>query len=465
MKLLRSLGVLVVLVGLIGGTAYAEPAAPPGQWTTDFTVLNLENQPATVQVVRYGLCSGSGCPADSGTPITTANIPANGSFYYNPATDPSFPSPFAGSIVLSSDRLLGATVTVANDQGGSAYASDAYAGVSEVSTSVFLPIIMGKLGTWNTRIAIQNAGSANTNVTVQYIGPGAPGNTTITNLPPNMTVIVDQYDNPGMTNFNGSALVTSSGQPLAVEVDEYKTTGGVLVSYTGVPLSQADSTIYMPGFIAQGQWATDFTIVNTEGSAANVQVTFAGYGGTLSGSIPANGSAYVNGYAGVIPAGWSGMPPTSGYYGAATVTSTNGKKLVVVYNIANSAGGPGNYAIGYVGFPNSLGAKKVAVPLIENHYSTGWDTTFSVQNIEGGTANLSMVYSGNKAPNCNPCNYTMTTPSHTFNQVTDGHVPTGFLGGVTITSDKKIVVIADQNKTGAPGDTAAGFPGIAIPTP
>jgi hypothetical protein len=272
--------------------------------------------------------------------------------------------------------------------------------------------------------------------------------------------IVDQSDNAGMTNFNGSAVVSAS-EPLAVEVDEYKSTGGVLVSYVGVPDSQAVSTVYLPGFIAQGQWATDFTIVNTDGAAAaDVTVTFSGSAATLGGSIPANGAAYVNGFAGVKPAGWTGAPPVSGYYGAAKVVSTNAKKLVVVYNISNSAGGPGNYAMGYVGFGS--GAKKVAIPLIENRYSSGWDTTFSVQNIEGGDAALEMVYSGNLAPLCNPCKKTMTTESFTFNQTTDGHVPAGFLGGVMITSTKNIVVIADQNKTGAQGDTAAGYPGLAV---
>jgi hypothetical protein len=103
-----------------------------------------------VQISRYGQCIGA-CTPDGGTTVASPTIPANGSYYYNPATDPNFPSGFSGAIVLSSDKLLGATVTLANGGTGSAYASDAYSGVSEASKSVFLPIIMGKLGVWNTR--------------------------------------------------------------------------------------------------------------------------------------------------------------------------------------------------------------------------------------------------------------------------------------------------------------------------
>ncbi len=456
MKILRAFGVVAVLMGLLVMSVQA--AGPPGSWTTDFTILNLESQPAAVQIMRYTQCT-TGCTADSGTLVKSVTIPASGSEYYNPAFDANFPTGFAGSIVVSSDRRIATTVTVANDQTGSAYASDAYAGVSEVSSSVFLPIIMGNLGVWNTRIAVQNAGSETTNVTITYIGSGAPAATTISGLPPNMMALVDQGDISGISNFNGSATVTSSGsQPLAVVVDEYKTSGGVLVSYVGVPLSQASTTIYMPGYIALNVWATDFTMVNTTGDAATVSVAFSGASNALNGTIPANGSVYVNPYIGAY-GGLTGSAPTSGYYGSATVTSN--KNIVVVYNISNSGGGPGNYAMGYVGFPATGGAKTVAVPLIENHYSSGWDTTFSVQNIEGGTANLSMAYSGNVAANCSPCTYQMTTSSHTFNQVTDGHIPAGFIGGVTITSDKDIVVIGDQNLTGGAGDTSAGFPGIA----
>jgi len=459
MKYLRAFGLVVVLGGLLAMSVQAQ--GPPGSWTTDFTILNLEDSAGTVNITRYAECE-TGCSEDLGTLVKEEAIAANGSYYYNPALDSTFPNNWSGSIVVSSDRQIAATVTVANSESGSDYASDAYSGVSVVEDSVFLPIVMGSLGSWNTLMAIQNVGSATTDVTIEYIGSGAPANTTISNLPPNMTAIVDQQENTGMSNFNGSALVTASGgQPLAIVVEEYKTTGGVLVNYVGIPLSQADTTIYMPGFIAQNVWATDFTIVNTTGNLATVDIAFSGASNALHGTIAANGSAYVNGYTGNYPSGWTGSAPTSGYYGSATVTSD--EDVVIVYNISNSAaGGAGNFSVGYVGAPSTQGATDVAVPLIENQYSTGWDTTFSVQVISGGTANLSMVYSGNMAASCNPCTASVTG-SGTFNQVTDGHVPTGFLGGVTITSDTDIVVIGDQNKTGGSGDTAAGFPGIPIP--
>ncbi|MCL4487655.1 MAG: hypothetical protein M1570_05940 [Chloroflexi bacterium] len=367
--------------------------------------------------------------------------------------------------MVSSDQQLAGTVTAANTSTGTAYASDAYSAVTNPSTSVILPIIMSHLGVWNTAIYVQNAGSANTNVTVHYVGSGAPADTTITNLPPNMTAVVDQAS-LSTTGFNGSAVV-SGAQNLAVIVEEYKTTGGVLVAYNGLASSDAGQTVYMPGYIATGVWATDFTVVNTTGSLANVTVKFSGFSGQLNGSIPANGSAYINPRAGVIPSGWSGTSPTSGYYGAATVTSS--QNVVVVYNISNSFGGPGNSAIGYTGFSSSKAALTKVVPLIENMYSTGWVTTFSVQSVDGTPANLTLTYSPAKGSCNGSCTktYNMTSTdagAHTFNQASDGHISAGFLGGVTITSNKNIVVIADQNNATASqyqgGDAAAGFAGF-----
>jgi hypothetical protein len=451
--------------------AVKAPRGPAGSWITDFTLFNLSaSTTASLTMMRYTQCTPLGsCSTDSGNSVTLLDsgcgankICANGSAYYNPVSDSGFPTSFSGSITVSSDQPLAGTVNVANTSTGASYASDAYSAVSSPAASTFLPIVYAGLGAWNTTISIQNAGTSNANVTIHYLGAGAPGDTTITGLPPNMTAIVDQA---GLaTGFNGSATVTSTnGQNLAVVVEEYKTTGGVLVAYNGLPISNAATTVYAPGYDDHGVWATDITIVNTTGTATTASVSFANRSETLSGPLTANGIVYLNRYVG-LPSGWSGSYPTGYPGGAATITA--GQNIAVAYNISNSGtGGAGNFAMGYVGIPDSAKSNTVVIPLIANHYSTGWDTTFTVQNVEGGTANLQLYYTGNMTPTCgSPCNIAMTTASKTFNQVNDGHVPTGFLGGVKIVSDKKIVVIADQANTTAAnyqgGDSAMGFAGF-----
>jgi hypothetical protein len=453
---------LATTLALIAILVLAVPvlSAPPGSWISDFTLFNMNSSSAAnIVITRYTQCVGS-CSTDAGTVVASPMIAAGGSYYYNPASDPTFPTGFAGSITISSDQQLAGTVTIANNLTGTGYASDAYSAVATPAPTNYLPIVL-RQGVWSTRITVQNTGATNATVTITYVGSGAPSPTTISNLPPNMMAMVDLADMGSLT-FNGSATVTSANA-LAVVVEEYKTTGGVLVTYNGIPSTTASTTIYLPGYIDQGTWATDMTIVSGGGSGT-VTVTFAGSANSLTGPVSASSSPYLNRY-GSLPSGWSGTFPTS-YYGAATVTSTT--PVVVAYNISNSgSGGLGNLAEGYVGFAASQGALTVVVPLIEHMYSTGWNTTFSVQSLDGTPATLNMTYSGNLAPLCSPCTVVMSAASQTFNQTSDGHIPTGFIGGVKIVSNKNIVVIADQaNTTSATyigGDSAAGFAGFPSP--
>jgi hypothetical protein len=456
----KIVGALITIIAL-ASISLAAVAAPAGQWVTDFTLFNMDpTNAASVSLVRYNQFTGT---TDLGTVVTTASIGANGSFYYNPANDSSFPSPFVGSMVVNSTAQLAGTVTIANTYNDSRYASDAYSAVTNPSTSVFLPIVMARLGAnnWNTRITIQSAGlSTPITATIQFIGSGAPTPVSIQNLPPNMMAMVDQYDS-GVTGFNGSARVTADG-PVAIVVEEYKANGNVLIAYNGIPVAKASTNLYMPGYIDQAPWATDFTVVNTVNATGTFTVTFANNAAVIQCPLAANGSVYLNRYGGV-PGGCTGAFPPS-YYGSAAITSN--VNAVVAYNIANSGtGGAGNQQMGYVGFSPTDGATSVVVPLIENRYGAGqWVTTYSVQVLDGSTANLTLTYSGNKAQTCPaPCNVSVIG-AHTFNQPADGHVPVGFIGGVAITSDKPIVAIGDQGYGGtgaiAGGDVAAGFVGF-----
>jgi|GEM_PF-851317 len=470
MKRKTGFAIIALLAGVICFSHLAL-AAPPGTWTTDFTLFNLGSADTSFTMTRYDLCPGGSCAADPGTVVTTSpsTIAKDGSFYYNPINDSNFPTNFSGSIVVSSEQQLAGTVTLGNGQPGAAYASDAYSAITSPSTSLILPIVMAGLGPWNTRMSIQNTGSTAADVQIQYVGSGAPATSTITGLPQNKTAWVDQFD-LNISGFNGSAIITSTNaQPLAIVVEEYKSTGGVLLAYNGLSTTDASTTVYMPGYLVQGTWATDFTVVNTSATAAQVTISFAGSSASLTGTIAANGAQYFNQIAAGVPAGWTGTFPSNsgpGYYGAATVTATGGN-VVVVYNIANSApGGAGNLQMAYLGFPPSKAVKNVVVPLIENEYGGGkWVTTYTVQSVDGTPATLTLTYApfpGSPAPLCNPCNETTGTATRTFNQKTGPlHVPTQFGGGVSIASDKNIVVIADQTSFTLGGDTAAGFAGFA----
>jgi len=451
MRKLRWIILFAVLFSIVGSAW----GGPPGQFTVDFNIQNMGTGPANI-VVNFINPNGS----SAGTK-TFSGVPAGGSAYFNPALHTldgggTLPSGWQGAAIVSADQPVSAIATVANNLSGSQYVSDAYVGIGEPSTVVFAPIVMAKFGPWNTRMAIQNAGTSPANVKIRFISGGnVVATQSISNLPVGASALVDQFYLP-ITNFNGSAIISAT-QPVAVTVDEYRTTRGLLVSYSALPLSKASTTLYMPGYInAYGPWTTDFTMINTASSPASVQIRFTN-NQTLNCSIPANGSLYLNPAANVY-GGCTGGPLASNFYGAATVSST--QPLVIAYNIANTLG-PGDRAIGYTAFAPSDVGTKMAVPLIENQYGGGkWITTFSVQVIGGGPAKLTLKYSGNLGTYIR---HVTVNNARTFNQLSDGHIPRGFLGSVTILSDKPIAVIGDQNSLILSGDVAAGFPGVKSP--
>lgn len=454
--------VLFISLTMVTLAAFPASAGPPGNFVTDFNIQNIGSSSANITVIFYDQTG-----AQVGTKAFS-NVRPGSSAYFNPALHTLdngnyLPSGFQGSAVVQSDQPLAAITTSANDLTGLQYVSDAYTGVTTPDTTVFAPIVMKQLGPWNTRMAIQNAGSAEAPAYITY----KQGDTTVfsqttTSIKPGASVIVDQATVSGLPSpFNGSAIITST-QPLAITVDEYRSTGGLLVSYTAIPLAKASTTVYMPGYInAQGAWTTDFTIINTGSSQADVSISFTGISIVLScRRLPPNGTIYLNPAAGQYGP-CRGGPLPANYYGAATVTAT--QPVVVAYNIANTLGS-GDRAIGYTGIPPADTGTSIAVPLIENRYGAGqWVTTFSVQVLDGSQANLTLEYAGSVAgqPWSNSLGVSVTG-SKTFNQANDGHVPVGFLGSVKITSNKPIAVIGDQNSLVNVGDVAAGFPGIKV---
>lgn len=466
--LVAGASVVFIFPGLSGGppgaTVYASLLSKPaGTQTTDFSIQNLSTtSDATVQIVFYN-------PDIVGT--ITDTILKGQSCYYNQGAQSvgclkvSNPlaslTSFGGSAVVSSNQPIAIVANQArNDVGPSdpAYFADGYVGVQEAdtATTVYAPIIMGKLGSWNTRMAVQNVGDSEATAYVTYKEKtGATRGTDQVIIKAKASKVIDQFDNGSLSNFIGSAIITSTNK-LAVEVDEYAP--GMMVSYTGIPESKASTTLLMPGFLnAWGDWATDFTIVNTSASAAQVTVSFSN-GQYFTDTINAKAFQYYN------PPNLLGVPSgftlAAKFLGSATITST--MPIVASYNIANTFGTSArrNFALGYNAIASSDAGTQIALPSLANHgWNNNWDTTFSV-SATSYPAILSISYSGFGLSSAKVVPVTITEPK-TFNQTSDHGLPVGY-GVGTITSDKPIVVIADMNLTGAVGDTAAGYPGTKV---
>ena len=139
-------------------------------------------------------------------PATNDTIPANGRKTYTaPGTT------FKGSAVVSSGETVVAEVQVIGNSTG---ISAGYTGGEAGDTTLYIPQILRSA--WETLVAVQNVGTANTNVTltVRDTGGTTVASKTINNVKPNASAYFDIKNDPefsGITKFFESALVTSSG--------------------------------------------------------------------------------------------------------------------------------------------------------------------------------------------------------------------------------------------------------------
>jgi hypothetical protein len=91
------------------------------------------------------------------------------------------------------------------------------------TTTVGAPIVLKRYYNFNTSVTCQNIGSAATNMTITY-NNGA--SSTQNSIPANGTALFYQPNESGLPNgFNGSATITSSGQPIVCVVNQDQNEG------------------------------------------------------------------------------------------------------------------------------------------------------------------------------------------------------------------------------------------------
>jgi hypothetical protein len=466
---------------------------PNSKENTSSIAQNNGSAPATIVMDIY---TPQGVQIPSATVVFT-NVPPGGTRVFAQALNTGLTPGFRGVGVISSDQPINALLVrdIESNTGAKSYSiHNAY---PTGGTKVTLPYVANALGaTYNTRFAIANTGTAEACVTVLYTFPGGAKSPVTDSGSGGVTCASGGYKIPvgGQISFAPSAIdgaipmpastvnsimaatVTTTTSTITVGVDAYLS-GGLrkLASYDGfvVGASAADTTddvgttIAIPLAIKLDGYYTQILLSNANAAAANATITYSGNTGTYTVplSIPANGTASHSVYeaAGGIP---------EGFVGAATVTSDQPLAAVLFRSKMTS---PGSFVdedlyTAVNGIPTDRATTSAKLPLIFRHaYATGgligYTTWVSVSVASGGTANLTITAindTSNSAPGCSAAGtYTTTkqiTGSFIFYQglTVDsgiGASPPGcFWGGMTISSDVPIVVIADATNDLNVGD-------------
>lgn len=483
MKKLTMLTLAILMVALSAPIVMAQGDPNANiTWSSAYQVQNLASTDATVTITYY----------EQGSDTTYAGnttVPGDGSVTIFPFVlnddVASGPETFNGSAVLSSDQPIAA---ILNTQSSSSpFYGASTLGFTEGATSLSLPLIACNNAGFDTWFNIQNVGSSDANVTVNYVAGSAGVNATDTVvIPPYQAKTFDQNANTSLgtktctdladttsDKFVGGATV-SSDQPVVASV-MFLGTGSIpaVQGYNGftggstsvnLPLIMANNSSFYTSIQIQNAGVSDTTITIAYGANTST----GGDPVSEDWDIPAGGSVTVLNLGGVSAYSKNDWTTVGKYVGSATITQTGSEPLVAILN-QNSTSFT-SLGSTYEGFDPAMGSQKISLPLVAANNS-GYLTGIQIMAIEDGTS-VTLTYSENSIEAGEvPTADTFTLDAGESKTLIQNGAP-GELSGVnnwddigkyvgsgTVTADGPVLAIVNFNGP-ATGDTFFTYDGI-----
>ena len=485
-KKLLSLSLILVVVLTAGVGALAQGGGTV--WSSAYQIANLESTDATVHIAYYAQGASDVYEGD-------VTVTANGSktiFPFTPGIygdDITGPASFNGSAVLSSDKQIAAILNTQTGPGSSSFYGAATQGFSEGATAVSLPLVACNNGGFNTWFNIQNVGSGDASVTVNY-APGLYG------VAYTDTVTIGQYQaktfdqEAGSTTgtadcgdladvtsskFVGGASVTSD-QPIVATV-MFLGTGSIKAVQGYNAFTGGAEAINLPLIMANN--STYYTSIQIQNAGTGDASVVIGYGpNTSTGGTPTNETYTISagGSETIIHLGsvfsQNDWDVVGAYVGGATITQDGTTEPLVAVVNQNST----QYtSLGstYEGMDPTGATTTINLPLVAA-YNAGYLTGIQVQAVEADT-DVTLTYSENSVeageiPTADTFTLVAAGDSKTLIQtgvpgpltgVNDWRDAIGqYVGAATITADKPILAIVNFNGPAA-GDTFYTYDGFA----
>lgn len=446
---MKKVSILLVLVLLVAAFAVPGASAQSIVWTSGFQVQNLSSSPASISIMYYNQDGTKPIPDVADT------IPALGSKTYYPI---HAASGFNGSVVVES--LDAEIVAIANTLGNNPQYAASTESFAAGANSVKLPLIMRGNSGYYTWFNVQNAGSGDASVTVQFI-PGSDGTgytTPAATIKQGAAKTYDQHDLTQIgSKFIGSAVVTSN-KPIVATVMQVGETFKNMMGYNG--FVAGSTKVSMPLIMSNNSgYYTGFQVQNVGTAATTVTID---YGANLAGSFaPADESATLQPNESKTFLQSAGQWATPTYVGSATITST-GEPVVAIVNQVKLTGTVLGTA--YNGFDPGSATDKVSAPLIMANNS-GYYTGIRVMNVGTSATSITVTYGPNTAGSFAPSAETATLqPGDSYNSIQNSGAWAGntYVGSLTVeaASGGKIVMIVNQIWPAAPGDQFMTYDGF-----
>jgi len=437
----------LLAAGLPGGSAKAQNVP----FSSGFQVQNLESVGANISMAFYP--EGGSNP----TATVTDTIPANGQKTY--ATLPQqVASGFRGSAVISSDQPIAAIVNLVSPNLNSLSLGSAYVGVRGGSSQASLPLLFKNFFGFNTFFSVQNVGQAATTVTVTYRGAGLSSPVTQTaNIQPGASARFDQLTNTSLpNNFNGSAIVTSTGSDIAAVVTQYD--ANTSLTYNG--FSAGSNAPYFPLVNANNAgFITGIPVQNLGSQPTNVTLSYtpssAGQACTETRTIQPGQSQYfaLNAFAATPEQGVNETCANGGtFIGSARVTANSANQPLA--GIVNQLNGAIKKGESYSAFDAAAATNTVVYPLIQDRIAptlappNGFFTGISIVNVGTVPTTIECTFSNSSVRQTSQT----IQPNGTFTVQQLNAISAGYNGSgrcVATASGAKIVGIANQLALGS----------------
>jgi len=437
-KVMSATLIVLVLAALAATTASAQFTS-----VTSFQVQNLSSSTANIQLVFYDT---------NGNEVTAATlsdqISGNSSKLYTQSNNTNLPTGFNGSVVVSSDQPVAAIgVQEAKNASNQVY-QGTYGGFSaeQASDKFYLPTVMKAFYGYTTEISVQNAGTANVNVTITY----SPGGYTdsYTGLKPGQVHRFNNASTPSMpNNYIGAAIITASGGQVVAVVNQNNVSALQQQTYEGFSSAASGPTLYAP-VLMRNFYGFNTSVQVQNIGAGSTSVTIHYSNGTSKTQSLAAGAGYLftQGNDTALPSTW---------IGSAYITSTS-QNIVAVVNQQNTTAGK---AASYNAFATTA-VKFVGPNVMRAFY--GFNTSVQVQNVSSTPTTCTATFSNGTS---------QTTPTalsqyatYLFTQSNNAALGASFIGSVTITcGGQQFVAIVNQDGPAGKGDNAMAY--NAIPAP
>lgn len=432
----------VLLVLVLAGLGATVTSA---QFTsvTSFQVQNLSDQTATIALVFY---DASGNEISAAT--VTDTIGGDLSKLYTQANNTNLPTGFNGSVVISSDRPVAAIgIQEAKNASNKVY-QGTYSGFGsdQASDKFYIPTVMKAFYGYTTQISVQNAGSANVNVTIAYKGGYSDS---VIGLKPGQVHRFDNGSTPSMPNaYIGSGIVTATGGQVVAMVNQNNVAALQQQTYEGFSAAGAGKTLYAP-VLMRGFYGFNTSLqVQNIGTGSSAVTVYFSNGTNQSHTIPGgDGYLFTQANNTSLPASW---------IGSARIVSAS-EDVVAVVNQQNTSTGK---AASYNAFA-STGTSFVGPNVMKAFY--GFNTSVQVQNV-GTAATCTATFSNGTS---------QTTPSalpqygtYLFTQANNTALGSSFIGSVRVTcGGQPMVAMVNQNGANGMGDNAMAYNAIRADVP